>query len=160
MHALACGSTLVYGYDTPSEMSMVEEDVTHLHGIASKARKKLYLIGGVHGYDPTGIPVGQRTVEKLDEGAALDVGEADVVQLGGKKISSFALQDQAVKRLNRSINFTYLSIGKWTTNGSDVKPEKLVELVETIKRLNSSGDWYVLLTWCFSRTWAMASGIK
>lgn len=160
MDAEHCGATLVYGYNTPSEMSMVEDDITHLHGIASKAKKKLYVIGGVHGYDPSGVPTGQTAVEKLDEGAALDEGEADVVVLGGRKVSSFALQDQAVKRLNRSINFTYKSIGKWTTNGSDVKPDKLVELVQTIKRLDESGDWYVLLTWCFSRTWAMSTGIK
>ncbi len=160
MNAVLCGSTLVYGYNTPSEMAMVEEDITHLHGIASKAKKKLYVFGGVHGYDPSGVPTGQTAVEKLDEGAALDASEADVVVLRGKKVSSFALQDLAVKRLNRSVNFTYQSIGKWTTNGSDVKPEKLVELVQTIKRLNESGDWYVLLTWCFSRTWAMASGIN
>lgn len=56
------------------------------------------------------------------------------------------------------INFVYWNIAKFTTNGSDVSADKQKEIAAKIKDY-LDGGYYVLLSWCWSRTWAEKMGL-
>lgn len=128
----------LYGYTTYTSQDENDPDIKDLFSQAAKDKaSKLVVLGGLHGYENTGEPTGQSRSEK--------------------KACSFSLGDQANKRFS-GINFTYANLAKYTTAGSDVTPDKQKEIAKTIKGY-LDGGWYVLLSWCWSRTWAESMGL-
>jgi len=146
----------LYGYDVSTGISKVKPDTEELYKLATKSRptRKLVLIGGLHGLAPSGVPSGQEPDEKTPR-----YPSDTVVQVGSTQVTSFALDDVAMKRSLPSVNFVYKNISKYTTKGSDMTAEKQAEVVELIKQYHASNTYYILLTWCFSRTWALANGL-
>jgi hypothetical protein len=145
----------LYGYNNITDQNENKADATDLYKLATKSRptRKLLLMGGLHGLDPTGVPSGQEPAEKT----ALYAGSLDVA-VGGSKVTTFALNDIEMKRFT-GINFTYKNLGKYTTRGSDMTAEKQAEVIELLKQYHTSNSYYILLCWCFSRTWALANGL-
>lgn len=145
----------LYGYDNETDQDENKADVKELYKLATRSRppKKLILFGGLHGLDPSGVPSGQEPHEKVNI-----VPGDEVVTVGGSKVTSFALDDVAMKR-NSGINFVYFNLGKYTTKGSDMTDEKQTEVIKQIKIYHASNNYYILMAWCFSRTWALANGL-
>jgi hypothetical protein len=145
----------LYAYNNETDQDENKLDATELFRLATKSRptKKLLIMGGLHGLDPSGVPSGQEPDERDDVRA----GEMSV-SVGGSKVTTFALNDIDMKRFT-GINFTYKNLGKYTTKGSDMTAEKQAEIVKLLKQYHASGDYYILLAWCFSRTWALANGL-
>lgn len=136
----------IFGYKTESTDKMYVEDVTELYSIASKSRptKKLIVFGGLHGYGPgtapySGEPVGQDNPEKTNW--------------------SIKNEEYAKKGVGTGINFTYKNVAIYTTDGSEVIEEKQNELIKLAKDYADSGDWIVLIAWCFSVKWLNRKGL-
>lgn len=156
MFAKAClKSSGVFGYDDETDQTENNADVKDLYRQAttSKPPKKLFVLGGLHGLDPSGVPSGQEPNEKT----TIDPGEATVT-LGGVKVTTFALNDIAMKK-ETGINFVYKNIGIYATKGSDVTPQKQKEILDLIKQYRDSGNYIVLMSWCFSRTWGNSNNL-
>lgn len=149
---LAKISQHVYGYDAATDKQEVEHDARLLFKQAVPKRK-LILIGGTHGYDPSGIPVRQTQAERTGNA----VGAADAVVVAGTAVSSFALEDHDIRSMNRTINFTYKNIAKLCGSNGEIDPTKTNALVQSIRNYDFSGDWLILLTWCFSVNWARSA---
>lgn len=105
---------------------------------AKDKASKLVVFGGVHGYDGSGEPTGQDSKEK--------------------KACSFSMGDRQNKSVGSGVNFTYVNVAKYTTNGSDVTAEKQKEIVKSISEY-LKGGYYVLVAWCYSSVWLQASGL-
>lgn len=136
----------LFGYTDITDQYENDADISDLYSTASKDKaSKLVVIGGLHGYRDTGEPTGQNPSE-----TGLDLGD--------KKICSFAWDDQMNKSVGTGINFIYKNIAKYTTRGSDVTDEKQLEVGKLIKGY-LDGGYYVLLSWCFSRVWAESMGL-
>lgn len=136
----------IFGYDVESTDAMYVSDVNELYKIATKSRptKKLVIFGGLHGYGPAtaeyaGEPVGQDNAEK----------------------TQWSIKDEeyAKKGIGSSINFTYKNVAKYTTDGSEVSKEKQDEIIQLAKNYADSGDWIVLIAWCFSVKWLNRNGL-
>lgn len=145
---LAKISHSVYGFDAVTDQGEVAESAARIYR-AVVPKKRLMLIGGTHGYDPTGIPVRQTAAERL--APSHDVNSATV---GGVTVSSFALEDHAIARLMTEVKFTYKNIAKLCGTDGEINAIKTNQLVMDIRRMDHSGDWAILLTWCFSVIWA------
>jgi hypothetical protein len=139
-------SNEIFGYTVASDDDMYINDLKELYSRATKNRptKKLVVFGGLHGYGPggksySGEPVGQDKSEKSDWSIKND--------------------EYAKKGVGSSINFTYKNVAKYTTNGSDVSPEKQAELIQLAKDYADSGDWIVMFAWCYSAEWLNREGL-
>jgi hypothetical protein len=129
----------LYAYAASTDQDENDPDIAELYKAAAKDKaKKLVVVGGLHGYDPTGEPVGQTNKQK--------------------KACSFSLGDAKNKGPGTGMNFIYMNIAKYTTNGSDVTTAKQQEIAKTIESYLKN-DNYVLLSWCFSRVWAINMGL-
>ncbi len=125
----------LYAYKKSTDQAENNSDMKELYSIAAKDKgAKLVVFGGLHGYDPSGEPTGQTLSEKKD-------------------ICNFSMEDRDAKSVGKGINFIYCNIAKYTTDGSDVTKEKQKEIATLIKGY-LNGGYYVLLSWCFSYTWA------
>jgi hypothetical protein len=129
----------LYGYTLATDQAENDPDIHELFTAAAKDKaKKLLVVGGLHGYAKTGNPTGQDKKEKA--------------------VCSFSAGDQANKGAFKGINFTYMNIAKYTTDGSDVSAEKQKEIAAKVKEY-LDGGYYVLLSWCFSHVWAEKEGL-
>jgi hypothetical protein len=129
----------LYGYTQSTDQNENDPDIHELFTAAAKDKqKKLLVVGGLHGQVDTGIPTGQSASEKA--------------------VCSFKQGDTANKGAFSSINFTYMNLAKYTTDGSAVTAAKQHEIATAIKGY-LDGGYYVLLSWCFSHTWAVAEGL-
>jgi|GEM_PF-4481499 len=131
----------IFGYNVASDDDMYINDVKELYRMASKSRptKKLVIFGGLHGYENSGEPVGQDNAEKADW--------------------SIKGEEYTKKGVGTGINFTYKNVAKYTTNGSDVTPVKQAALIKLAKDYAESGDWIVLVAWCYSVNWLNKHGL-
>lgn len=126
----------VYGYNHATNQNENDNDIKELYSMVtkdSKSVRKLVVVGGLHGYNPTGEPTGQSNQEK--------------------NVCSFSMGDQKNKSAGQGIDFIYKNIARYTTDGSDVTDEKQDEIAKLIKDYADAG-YYVLLAWCYSDTWA------
>lgn len=147
---LAQVSQNVYGYDAVTDKGEVEQDAIMLYKRAVPKRR-LYMIGGTHGYEPSGVPVRQTQAEKRN---SANKYEGDTATIGGRTITSFALEDHDIRRFNNSMKFTYKNIAKLCGSDGEINAIKTADLIQTIRKMDYSGDWLILLTWCFSVNWA------
>jgi len=131
-------NSILYAYLDETDQNENDADIKDLYSLATKSRptKKLVVFGGIHGYNHTGIPVGQENTEA----------------------SKFSTGDQLNKRFT-GINFVYENLAKYSTNGSDVSEENLARIIEQVRNYVNSGDYYVLLAWCFSHVWIENNGL-
>lgn len=130
----------LFGYTTATNQTENDADSAELFKTAARDHaKKLVVFGGLHGYDPSGAPTGQSVTEK--------------------GVCSFSMGDRKSKGVGTGVNFIYENIAKFTTAGSDVTAEKQQEIATKVKRYLDSGNYYVLVSWCFSRVWLMSSGL-
>lgn len=130
----------LYGYTASTDQTENDADAKRIYGIATKDKaSKLVIFGGLHGYEHTGIPTAQSPSEK--------------------GVCSFSMGDRISKSPGTGLNFTYENVAKLTSPGMDVSEENQREIVEKIKRYLDSGNYYVLLSWCYSRVWAVSLGL-
>lgn len=145
----------VFGYDVETDQDENKSDVKELYhrATSSKPTRKLVVFGGLHGLDPTGVPSGQEPDEKQDIRA-----DDAVVTVNNVRVTTFALDDIAMKKAT-ALNFIYKNLGQYTTAGSDMSPQKQAEIVTLIKGYSNSGNYLILLAWCFSSVWARNNGL-
>lgn len=130
----------LYGYTASTDQTENDADASRIYSIATKDKaSKLVIFGGLHGYENTGIPTAQSATEK--------------------GVCSFSMGDRISKSPGKGLNFTYENVAKLTSPGMDVSEKNQREIAEKIKRYLDSGNYYVLLSWCYSRAWAISSGL-
>ena len=152
----------LYAYDLDTDIAENKADLQVLYSLATKSRpsKKVALFGGVHGANPSGVPAGQRAVEKPADASNPSYWQGSaVVAVGGVSVTSFALDEAAIKSNFKGLNFVYTSLGKYTSPGQQLSAEKQEDVLKLIKGYHDSNNYYVLLCWCYSRTWAVANGL-
>ena len=134
-------------------------DVRDLFRLAARLRptRKLVVMGGLHGYDPTGIPTAQRPAEKVVAPGAVLHQTQNVVNVAGRQICTFATSDLNMKSTGTGVDFIYKNIAKYAPANFDVPVHKQAEVIKLIK--GYAVHHVILLSWCFSQVWAVANGL-